>query len=65
MAPTLNSLIELAIKHEGMGLECAKRAVCSDPWYQHRSADTARAANHFAVALALRAQAQEVNNGAS
>lgn len=59
MTPDKAALMALAEHRERQGVIHAKHAASNAPWYHQHAADTRRAADHFAVAAALRARAGE------
>lgn len=54
-----DELIALADSHERRGVSRAEQAMSDATWYRDQAADTRRAADHFAVAAALRARAED------
>lgn len=53
-ATVAKGLEELAAHHERQGIAFAKKALNNAPWYHGHAQDTRRAADHFAVAAAVR-----------
>lgn len=58
MTATRDELLALAEHHDQQGVYHAKSAHNDAPWYHGHEKDTRRAAEHFAVAAALRARAE-------
>lgn len=52
----MSNLAALAEHHERQGILHARQAMNDASWYHARERDTRRAAEHFAVAAALRAK---------
>ena len=59
MTQNTEALEALAAHHDAQGLFHAKAATSHAPWYHCHAADTRKAADHFAVADAIRARAQD------
>ena len=59
MTPDKAALMALAEHHDRQGVFHAKQAASNASWYHGHAADTRRAADHFAVAAALKARAGE------
>ena len=52
---SVGEIVELAEHHERQAMIYARQAASNAPWKHDHAQDTAKAANHFAVAAAVRA----------